>query len=972
MSETESDIAEIFFSASSNDASFTSVPSLAETLMSQFSDGSRNFNVVHINAQSVPAHFPDMLASFSCENIHAILISESWLKPCLPSCSYALPGFRLIRNDRISGGGGGVAIYLRTHIEYTIISLSAQPPPPNAGEHLFLEVELNHRKVLLGVYYSPSSHLDFFSSFEGILETLVPSYNHCIIMGDFNTCLLKSNSRSSSFLSVTESCNLSILPLNATHTFPNCTPSLLDLILISSRDHVAKHGQCSADAFSYHDLLFLSYKIRPPKAKSRILLQRNFGGIDLDNLREDASGIDWDPLFACDDCDEKVKLLTTLLTELYDKHAPIRPVRLKHLPSPWLTEELKILLSKKAASKARFKRIPTVENRNNYMRIRNRCNRMCRDAQRQHIHTSVENGDPVKVWKFLRTLGIGKTRHVIPPSDVNLNALNLHFSTSSNFDVTVKSNTMNSLSNLPTPDFSPFIFNHLTACGVKKSILSITSNAVGADNLSRNMILPILDEILPVITHIMNYSLSNGTFPFAWKDAQITPLPKKPNPKSFSEYRPISILSFLSKVLERLIHAQLSEFLYENNLLNPFQSGFRPGHSTTTALVNITDDIRLGMERGMLTVLALLDFSNAFNTVDIDILLATLGSLNTSPSVVDWFRSYLSGRRQRVRIEDNFSSWCDTCVGVPQGGVLSPLLFAIYINSVSNHLISSYHLYADDLQLYTQAPVEELPLACTKVNNDLLSITNWSKSYGLQINPTKTQVIIVGAPRRLATVDWTRIPPISIDGVQIPVSDKVRNLGIFVDRHMSWDAQIKETCRKIYAAAGSLRRLRNFLPTATKTALAQSLLLPILDYADVSYLDLTEAQLNKLERLQNFCLRFIFGLRKYDHVSEFRAKLKWLPIRLRRNAHILSLLYTVLFNPSSPSYLKRRFEFIRDTHTISLRSTDNMQLMMPVHSTRFYDHSFTVQAIRLWNALPVRIRHAETLNSFKRLIKEHF
>ncbi|XP_062531624.1 probable RNA-directed DNA polymerase from transposon BS isoform X1 [Bombyx mori] len=486
------------------------------------------------------------------------------------------------------------------------------------------------------------------------------------------------------------------------------------------------------------------------------------------------------------------------------------------------------------------------------------------------------------------------------------------------------------------------------------------------------MILPILDQILPIICHILNESLSSGIFPKAWKEAQITPLPKKPNPTSFSEYRPISILPFLSKVLKRLIHNQLSEFLTRNELLNPYQSGFRPGHSTVTALVHITDAIRFGMESGKLTVLALLDFSNAFGTVDFDILLAILSSINISPTVVDWFRSYLSGRRQRIHCENAYSSWCETHVGVPQGGVLSPLLFSIFINSISLQLTSSYHLYADDLQIYTQSSLPELTNAIKILNNDLSILSRWSKSHGLRVNPSKTQVIVVGSSRMCSKVTWSQLPAILFDGAQIPISDTVKNLGILIDKNLSWNAQIKEVSRKVFASAGSLRRLRNFLPTATKTALAQSLLLPILDYADSSYPDLTETQLDKLERLQNFCIRFIFGLRKYDHISEFRTKLKWLPIRLRRNTHVLSLLYCTLFNPHTPTYLKERFEFLGDTHNFSLRSSDNLRLKMPVHSSSFFDNSFTVQAVRLWNALPDAVRSAPTLNCFKRMVKEHY
>lgn len=142
--------------SSSSDDSFMSIPTLSHTLNAQFSDAPKNFNVIHINAQSIPAHYSDMLASFDHKNLHAILVSETWLKPCLPSTSYSLPGFNLIRNDRIGCGGGGVAIYLRAHIPFSVVSTSPQPPPANAGEHLFVEVLLSHTKILLGVFYSPS------------------------------------------------------------------------------------------------------------------------------------------------------------------------------------------------------------------------------------------------------------------------------------------------------------------------------------------------------------------------------------------------------------------------------------------------------------------------------------------------------------------------------------------------------------------------------------------------------------------------------------------------------------------------------------------------------------------------------------------------------------------------------------------------------------------------------------------------
>ncbi|CAG9134498.1 unnamed protein product [Plutella xylostella] len=630
----------------------------------------------------------------------------------------------------------------------------------------------------------------------------------------------------------------------------------------------------------------------------------------MQRLCEDAKAIDWAQLNDIDDIDERVTMFNSLLTNLFNKHAPLRPVRVKQLPAPWLTDKIKGFMTKRDHAKYRYKKQPTEENLKAYKELRNRCNRVCRDAKRRYIHTSIENCDTSQLWNFLKTLGIGKSK-ANPNFDIDLSALNKHFSTPPLIlNDQIRTEALNHLSSLPIPDCPSFNFKLVTGRDVKRCISDITSKAVGIDDISAHMIVMILDVILPHITNLINYSLLCSSFPSLWKKAFILPLPKVPNPTSLSQFRPISILPFLSKVLERLVFEQLSSYLSNNQLLNPFQSGFRPGHSTVTALIKVTDDIRHNIDHQQVTVLALLDFSNAFNSVDFELLLGVIQSLNVSPAVVSWFESYLKGRQQCVRTDAESSSWCPVLAGVPQGGVLSPLLFSLFINILANKLTSNYHLYADDLQLYAGAPPESLSTAVSVINENLETISKWVKSFGLLLNPSKSQAIILGSSRMLRKIDVSAAMRVMYDQTVIPYVASVKNLGVIMDCTLSWIPQLDAVSKKMFASFHSLKRLQYFLPLNTKVTLAQSLLFPILDYADVSYLDLTEELLNKLERLQNLCIRFIFGLRKYDHISEYRAQLQWLPIRLRRNTHILNILYSVLNNPSSPQYLKCKFSFL--------------------------------------------------------------
>ncbi|CAG9137853.1 unnamed protein product [Plutella xylostella] len=414
-------------------------------------------------------------------------------------------------------------------------------------------------------------------------------------------------------------------------------------------------------------------------------------------------------------------------------------------------------------------------------------------------------------------------------------------------------------------------------------------------------------------------------------------------------------------------------FLSNGGLLNPFQSGFRSGHSTTTALLKVTEDIRCAMEDRRVTVLVLVDFSNAFNAVDHDLLLAVLRSHKISDPAVSWFSSYLRGRQQAIHCgPSDISDWADLSAGVPQGGILSPLLFSTFINLVTSNLLCSYHLYADDLQIYNQVKLDDLDAGIAGINSDLEEILRWSRSFGISVNPSKCQAIIVGGSRLLSGLDYAAVPPVKFDGRVVPFSATVNDLGLIIDQNLSWDQQLDKVSRKVYASLHSLLRLKKFLPQHTKLALVNSLLLPILDYADVCYLDLTEALLNKLERLLNTCIRFVFGLRKYDHVSQYRAQLKWLPIRDRRNLRILCLLFSILHEPNTPPYLKSMFQFLSDTHTRDLRSSHNSILALPSFHSGFMSDSFAVTAVRLWNDLPDSIRKAPSRNVFKRLTRTHY
>lgn len=954
-----------------SDSFFDEPYTLKNSLQSSLDSSHLSFNVCHLNAQSIPSHYSELLDTFSStSNIHAILISESWLKPSLPSLSYSLPGYKLLRNDRTGKGGGGVAIYLRSDISFSVISSS--PSLYSAScEYLFLEVHVGRAKAALGVVYCPPA-TDYFSNLELALESLSSQYTHHIIMGDFNTDLVNHSSRSTKLLNLVASVNFTILSTLPTHHNINTPDSLIDIIITSSPSHVIKHGTISAPGFSRHDCLYLCYKLKPPKLVPQIIWMRCFASMDHDALANDVSNIDFSPIVAAPTVDDKISLLNNAILKLYDLHAPLKAIKLKRPPAPWITRGVRMAMTRRDRAFRKFKRDRSDENWRFYKTARNRCNQMVRAAKRTYFAEQLSDSSSAEVWKFLKTLGVGRCHTYSVITSFSLDDLNTHFSASSSLCPKIKSESIFEIISRPQLDVKKFFFSPVTVDETTKIISSIKSKAVGYDDVSRSMVVSILPHLIHIITHIINTSLSTGVFPSIWRKAFITPLPKVPDPCHLNNFRPISILPFLSKILEAAVHKQVSSFIFDNNLLSPFQSGFRPGHSTTTALLKVIEDVREGMENKLVTVLVLIDFSNAFNMVNHDILLTALQYYKFSSTVLYWFSSYLQGRQQAVRVDRTFSDWCNLTNGVPQGGILSPLLFSLYINFLTFSLDCSYHLYADDLQIYTQANVNNINDAVRIVNANLMNVSNWSHRYGITVNPSKCQAIIIGSSRQLAMLDYSSISPVTFEGSTVPFSSCVKDLGLHVDSTLSWTVHVNEICRSVFARLRTLNRLRNFLPIKVKITLIQALILPIVDYADVCCTDINEEHLNKLERLINYAIRFIFCLRKFDHISSYRRQLKWLPIRERRQVRLLSTLFSILSQHSTPGYLKQKFQYLYDSHERHLRSSNSLALTIPLHRSSFMSNSFAIHATRLWNTLPDVLRKACSQQSFKTSVKSYF
>ena len=444
----------------------------------------------------------------------------------------------------------------------------------------------------------------------------------------------------------------------------------------------------------------------------------------------------------------------------------------------------------------------------------------------------------------------------------------------------------------------------------------------------------------------MNESLVTGFVPPCFKHAVVKPLLKKANldPENLKNYRPVSSLPFLSKVLERLVLAQLLQHLETNHLLEPFQSAYRRSHSTETALLRIFDSLLQAADRGEVTLLSLLDLSAAFDTIDHSMLLSRLSNcFGCTGTALEWFRSYLSKRTQSVSVGNCQSVSSALTCGVPQGSVLGPVLFTMYtqpLSSVISQYGTQYHFFADDTQLYLSATPECFSRVVEEMKTCVEDVSKWMYRNKLKMNDDKTEVLLTGSKSKLSKLDVSTFSFCSCD---IAVSKSARNLGVHFDHVLSMDVHVSHLCRGLYFQLRRISKIRPFLSTEATNRLCVSLILSRLDYCNSLLVGLPEGRVARLQAIQNCAARLVCRKSKRSSARCLLRKLHWLPVKARIDCKLAVLCFTCLTNECMPSYLSKLIVPYKPPR--SLRSEDASLLTVPRYSLQSYGmRSFSVSA----------------------------
>jgi hypothetical protein len=947
--------------------------------------------IVSLNAQSLADvdHIISLRHLMANKIVDIIIVSETWLKDKHTNKYVELAGYKIARNDREGGmRGGGVAVYYKNSMKLRVLAASPSRFDVTQVEYLICEIVLQEFKLMVAAVYKRPHRLVKFDTLITDLQKYYTTYDDFIVAGDFNLNFDFPDTQTQSLVTLFEDMNLLRLPIQHTHLSHNALTTI-DAIFVSARTDCNNFGKLP-NPLSHHEILYTILHMPTLDSAPVVRMIREYDSIENSDLIELALLKNWPECSLHGSVDDKVESFTKIILEFYNEHLPLKPCFVPSIFRPKLPPNISRLIQQRDNLRTlAYKKtcIPNIFEL--YKQIKNKVKQLIVTFHKSIIYNKLSSlSNSTHIWHKLRNLGLIKAKSsnidfpvtadlmvdglTIVPDAVLLSKIDLNYS-------------------IPQPiNGDKFHFLYVEPATVYKSILEITSSAEGHDGVCVKMLKLIPQVILPTLTNIVNSSLQMSTFPSVWKKALICPIPKIKRPESPKDFRPISLLCTMSKVLEKVVFEQILAHINAHSIIDPFQSGFRRLHSTASALLRVSEDMRMALFKKRVVLCVFLDFSKAFDTVNHGLLINKLRQLNLSEAVLAWFESYLSGRSHAVKSADGTrSKWNNLNCGVPQGSILGPLLYTLYtfdIGRILKHRCK-YHIYADDVQLYIECDVSELNTAINIMNLILEDVFKWSDKHGLKLNPTKTQAMLIATPHTHTRIDFNTLArlvmnntPISFsDTVQnigmthddttiVEFGDSVKNLGVTFDKFLNWDKHISHICQKVYGTLNTLEKFHDITPEATRLKLFQSLILPHFDYCSFVYCNINQEQCRRLQTLMFYCIKYVYDVPFATNVTPYFKKAGVLKVKDRRAMQMLMMTHKIV-HQKSPSYLS---DLICVHSNVSSRATraHKLKLRVPLVGVQAPDSSFQVQCARLWNNLPEKLCQTENYDNFKRTVKD--
>lgn len=949
-----------------------------------------HLSIIHSNIRSFHANGNDFcnFVKLCNHEFSIICFSETWLNYSNNHLAF-IPNYTHISRYRTDKPGGGVSIFVSDQLKLTstrddISSIS------NSFEAVFIEIDKScinaDRNIIIGCIYRPpkSPIHEFNEALRIVLSKLSKEDKHIYLTGDYNINLLNSDSHIPTAEFIELLFTFSYFPcINKPTRISSTSATIIDNIFVNNIHSKIMTAGILATDVSDHCPVFCITPFRLNAVKSdNYVVKRIFNDRNKTKFMGKLSDCDWTECLRQTDCQTAFSMFYNQYVSHFDECFPLKKIKVGYKNrKPWLSDDLKQSIKRKNALYRKFLKSKKSSDKQNYIEYKRHLRAALRRAERAHYdQLFAQYKDNLrKSWGVIKEV-INQKQHA------KNSAFSINVAGTETSDPAIITKTFNEYfvnvgpslaQSIPTSSTAPTSFiessspasmyiSPVTEVEISNLIRDLRNSSPGSDGIPPAIIKETADILIPVLVHVINLSLSQGVFPHEMKVAKVVPLFKTGDKSCVNNYRPISLLPCLSKILEKCMSTRLMDFISKHNILYKYQFGFRSKHSTNIALNLLVDKITNSLDRNEVFVGISIDFRKAFDTIDFHILLDKLYTYGVRGNIHKWFSDYLTNRKQFVELGAIKSPLLQIQCGVPQGSILGPILFILYINDLplSSELLPI--IYADDTNLFLggRDPVGVVQ----SINRELIKISDWITCNRLSLNVDKTNFIVFSR-----TKYQDNLPPLCINGSPIRRVNSVKFLGVIIDDKLSWKDHINHIKGKVSKSIGMLSCARRNLDCITLKRLYFAFVHPYLNYCLDVWGRCSQQYFISLFRLQKRAIRTItFSDRRAHSAPLFQS----LEIPSLESMYILSVSIFMykFYHRLLPPVVDELFQFNSAVHSVNTRQ--RCLLHVPITRSKYGKQSIRFRGVQIFNQIPQHVDiNTVTLNQFRsgmrrRLINE--
>ena len=934
----------------------------------------------HLNINSIRYKF-ESLKQIVNNNLDILIVSESKLDHTFPDRQFSMEGYRTIREDREYNGhfGGGIIIFIRQDIPCKELKFQTD----REIEGIFLEINLRKIKWLILTGYNPKKeNISYFLKYmsQGLDKHLC-NYDNILLVGDFNCEMWEKD--------MSEFCDL--YNLKCLIKEPTCfksrnNPTCIDLMLTNQEKYFQNSLTIESGLSDFHKMIVTVFKATFKKRAPTLIKYRNYSQFNDDFFRSNlASAL----LLNLDLRSISYEEFYNIFMYVLNKHAPLKTKVIRANNIPYMNKNLRKEVMTRSRLKNNFNKDPSVENGNAYKKQRNLCVNLFRKAKREYYATLNPSvvADNKKFWTAIKPLFSDKVKLK--------NTITLiegeHIFSDDN-DVAEKLNKffINAVTNLNIKGFetTEFIYNkesstinnikdkfknHPSILKIKENINILPNDKFSFDtdnvdfehkiiNLKEKSFSPYdipvkilkqsCDIVLPYLTEIYKSSTKIDGFPNPLKEAIITPVHKKGEKSLKDNYRPVSILPTISKIFENDMYEQI--YSYFKKYFSPFLCGFRKGYNTQDCLTILIESWKAAIDNNNNAGAVLTDLSKAFDSLNHELLLAKLDAYGFDEPSLNFIHSYLSNRKQRTKVNNTFSTWAPVESGVPQGSILGPLLFNIYMNDIFWFTPDiSIANYADDTTPYTTNSDIQTLLAILQRNTEILM--EWFNENYMKSNNDKCHLLI-SSPNEVS---------IKVGNDEIINDKSVKLLGVIIDQNLNFNEHVTKLCKKASMKFHALARVSKYMSMSKLRIIMKAFIESQFGYCPLVWMFHNRTLNNRINKIHERALRLVYKDNK-STFSELLSKDNSFSIHHRNLQKLAIEMYKVKHN-ISPEIMNNIF--VRKENAYHLRSNPVWKIRA-VKSVHNGTESLSFRGPKTWDMLPDDIKKSESLREFVLKVKK--